>query len=228
MVCVKHSTSSILFLAGHGSDEEVILCFFFLYSAMWVCVSHGGWRQLWHGGWNLGSNLEYLFLWKLDCSCNLYRIALFKKEWWNLFGLITESLRYLGGDSRTWNDVCSVCYQLGRQREGGRKHQREPNEAKARKERAKKWSETEGGRSMSRDGRRWTFLCAGAGVKAAADVLTCLCQTHTPDGSALTGGLGGNRPSGKGHWGSSGIPKECPGHCSWRTCLAELFWCLAT
>lgn len=27
MVCVKHSTSSILFLAGHGSGEEVTLCF---------------------------------------------------------------------------------------------------------------------------------------------------------------------------------------------------------
>lgn len=147
MVCVKHSTSSILFLAGCGSDE-IIIFFFFLYSAMWVCVLHGGWRQLRHRGWNLGSKLENLFLWKLDCTCNLYRIALFKKKWWNWFGLITESLKYLGGDSMTWNDMHSVCYQLGRQREGGRKHQREPNEVKTRKERAKKRSETEGERSM--------------------------------------------------------------------------------
>lgn len=64
---------------------------FFLCSLMLTYILHQGRRGLQHGGWNLDPKLEYLFLWKLDFSCNLYKIALFKKKFWNWFGLITES-----------------------------------------------------------------------------------------------------------------------------------------
>lgn len=78
------------------SSCSVSACFP-LYSALRTSPRAGG-----EGGCSLHPKLEYLFLWKLDCSCNLYKIALFKKKWWNWFGLITESFHYLGRDSVTW------------------------------------------------------------------------------------------------------------------------------
>lgn len=78
---VKRSTSGVVSLAGHGDDEVVILCqAAFAPAAAWTHTPYRGRGGLQHGGWNLDPELEYLFLWKLDCSCNLYKIALFRKQ----------------------------------------------------------------------------------------------------------------------------------------------------
>lgn len=71
------------------------------------------WRRgLWHGGWSLYPNLEYLFLWKGGCSCNLYKLTLCQKKRWGWFGLITELFHHSCCDSVTGSPVHSISDHL--------------------------------------------------------------------------------------------------------------------
>lgn len=230
---VKHSTFGVLPLAGLGKDGEVILCQAALASTC-LCGLHPAPREdrLWHGGWSLYPNLEYLFLWTRGCSCNLYKVTLLPKE---MMGLVWSNSRVVPLFLLWLCDMKSCVLHFWspvawRGKEAGNS-ERSPNEAVKRE-----WNQTERKRSvggavigemlLSSDGCRWEGMYLSsqseAGNSLWVSVSYCICWLLAELSSLLVGCH--CREGGSELWLDCGCPRHgcCALHgkmCWWRGIL---------